>query len=796
MIQIKKRDGKIESFDSTKIHRAIQKAVYSVYGDNDFEWPIHIATAIEKEITKDDKQITVEDIQDMVEIALMDYDKKVAKAYILYRNERGKKRNKFKYEFLTPDLISYYKHLSDPFPEEMGKIVYYRTYARPVEEENRREYWWETVARVVDFSTKLEKDAILKIRNYTFEDEARLRTEAAKMFDYIFNLKLFPSGRSLWTGGTKASFLYPLSNFNCSFCVLDSYKKFSEIFSLLMLGTGAGLSVESKYINKLPRINTNIEIIHKSLERVAKKDRKEFSELKQLSKNVLEIVVGDSKFGWSQALEYYFQIISLRQYSDIEFILLNYDNVRPAGERLKTFGGYASGEQAILQMFEKISNIFLKKKEENQTVWYRVKPIDVLDIATIIAENVVSGGVRRSSLIVFCDPHDTEVITAKNNIYHQNNNGEWEANKSIIHRMLSNNTIMYSEKPSIEEIKKHFEMIRYSGEPGWGNLQEMKRRRPDVQGGNPCFEILLRDRGVCNLTEQNMMAFVNSDGTYDKESMLEAQRLSAIIGYRMATIELEIPEWNMVNEEDALTGCSLTGVMDFKNATKMNDQEFAKLLRELRDVAHQETKRLAHQLKRNEPKLVTCIKPSGTISQLPTVSSGVHFSHSPYFIRRVRINANDPLCKALQKSGFPWNPEVGQTLENYKTAVFEFPIKAPNGKTKYDVSAIEQLELYKLIMENYVDHNASNTVHVRNNEWDAVVEWVYNNWDSVVGITFISLDDSFYQLMPYESISEEQYLKLKQQLPKFNVAALQEFETFEIEFELDSDCDTGHCPVR
>lgn len=310
------------------------------------------------------------------------------------------------------------------------------------------------------------------------------------------------------------------------------------------------------------------------------------------------------------------------------------------------------------------------------------------------------------------------------------------------------------------------------------------------------FEILLRDRGVCNLTEQNMMAFVRPDGTYDKEGMLEAQRLSAIIGYRMATIELEIPEWDIVNKEDVLTGCSLTGVMDFKNATNMSDVDFAALLRELREVAHRETKALAKKLQRNEPKLVTCIKPSGTISQLPTVSSGVHFSHSPYFIRRVRINANDPLCKALQKEHFPWTPEVGQTIDNYKTAVFEFPISAPKGKTKYDVSAIEQLELYKILMENYVDHNASNTIHVRNDEWDVVAEWVYNNWDSVVGVTFISLDDSFYQLMPYEQISEDVYLQLKAKLPKFNVASLKEFETFEVEFELDSDCDTGHCPVR
>lgn len=190
------------------------------------------------------------------------------------------------------------------------------------------------------------------------------------------------------------------------------------------------------------------------------------------------------------------------------------------------------------------------------------------------------------------------------------------------------------------------------------------------------------------------------------------------------------------------------------------------------------------------------LKSHNTISQLPTVSSGVHFSHSPYYIRRVRINANDPMAKALKKIGFPWQPENGQTVENHNTAVFEIPVKAPEGKTKYDVSAIEQLELYKLVMKNYVDHNASNTIHVRDHEWEEVENWVYENWDDVVGITFLSLDDSFYNLMPYEAITKEKYEELIAKLPVFNPKMLREFENFEEEFELDSDCDTGACPIR
>lgn len=293
-----------------------------------------------------------------------------------------------------------------------------------------------------------------------------------------------------------------------------------------------------------------------------------------------------------------------------------------------------------------------------------------------------------------------------------------------------------------------------------------------------------------------MFAFVNSDGTYDKEAMINAQRLSAKMGYRMATIELELHTWDLVNKEDRLTGCSLTGVMDFVNATKMSNEELGELLTELRDIAIEEANKLADFLGMNRPKLVTCNKPSGTISQLPVVSSGVHFSHSPYYIRRVRVSSNDPLAKVMCESGFKWSPEVGQTEDNHSIKVFEFPVKAPEGKTKYDVSAIEQLELYKLIMKTYVQHNASNTIHVRPNEWDEVEQWVWDNWDDIVGVTFLSLDDSFYQLLPYEAISKEQYNDMISKIPKINLSLLKKYETFE-EFELmESDCTSNGCPVK
>lgn len=463
MQKIVKRDGRQVEFKIDKIIKAVNKAAKDVYGFTDWVYSQSVADKVVSILPYLEEIPTVEQIQDLVELELMKVDGKVAKSYILYRNERNKTRKQHPYVFVTPELISKYKHLPDPFPNELGKIVYYRTYSRPVESENRRERWWETVARVVEYSSFLEQEAIARKRPVTNHDIARLQKEAVDLFDAMFYLKLFPSGRSLWVANTTSSKTYPLSNFNCSFVTIDSFKKFSEIFSVLMLGTGVGLSVEKKYIKQLPKINTSIEVIHKDIKRVSKEDRKEYSEIKQMARNVIEIVVGDSKFGWSNALDYYFQIITQKQYKDIEFIIINYDNVRPAGERLKTFGGYASGEQAIKQMFDKINNLVISKQDGD--VWYKIKPIDALDIATIIAENVISGGVRRSSEIVFCDPDETEVIEAKNNLYIKNSEGQWVSNEDLIHRSLSNNTILYKEKPTKEQLSKQFQSMRYSGEP-------------------------------------------------------------------------------------------------------------------------------------------------------------------------------------------------------------------------------------------------------------------------------------------------------------------------------------------
>lgn len=265
----------------------------------------------------------------------------------------------------------------------------------------------------------------------------------------------------------------------------------------------------------------------------------------------------------------------------------------------------------------------------------------------------------------------------------------------------------------------------------------------------------------------------------------------------MTLVELELPKWDHVQQRDKLIGCSLTGWQDMVNATGIGKDEEANLLRKLREEAHKAANDYAKELGQNPPVLMTTVKPEGTLSQLPTVSSGVHYSHSPYFVRRVRISSSDPLLKVCEELGYPVFPEVGQDPANPSTKVVEFPIKAPQGKTKYDVSAIEQLENYKLFMENYVDHNCSITVSVRDHEWEEAEQWVWDHWDDIVAVSFLPLDDSFYELLPYESIDEAEYERRKKAMKPFVPSLISKYEHEEKEYELPSDaCENGVCPVR
>ena len=778
-----KRNLKVVPFSKTKIYNAISKAMAETVEGIDEVVAAQIANDVEAELSNYSSPFTVNIIQDVVEKKLMESTRKdVAKNYIIYRYNRdtSRKARKDVEGLLTNSFLSEYKHKPNPM-KQLGNFVYYRTYSRWLPSENRREFWWETVKRAVEYNTSLVPTT---------------RKEAEKLFDNIYNLKQFVSGRTFWVGGTKVSKYYPMSNYNCAFVVLDNFNNFKDLFYLLMIGSGVGVRVLKDDVIKLPKVRVDFEVIHEDYTPIPKKQREDSTSLTFSHSNLAKIVIGDSKEGWTQALDLFLKIIYANEYRNIKTIVINYDNVRPLGERLETFGGTASGHQSIKTMFIKIVKVIKKRAVYDENCNVKLKPIDCLDIANIIGENVVVGGVRRTAEIVLIDADDKECVEAKSGLYKQID-GQWLVDEEIIHRQMSNNSIYYKEKPSRAQLHWQLEQMRYSGEPGWVNEVAGSKRRPNMNGVNPCGEILLDSKGLCNLTTVNVYSFVDEDGNLDKEGLLEAQRLSARAGYRMTCVQLEIPEWNNVQQRDKLTGCSLTGWQDMVNKAQLTREQEAKLLQELRDVAHEAVNEYADEIGQNRSLLVTTVKPEGTLSQLPTVSSGVHYSHSPYYIRRVRINASDPLVKVCEELNYPIYPEVGQTLENCSTKVIEFPVKSPIGKTKYDVTAIEQLENYKLFMDNYVDHNCSITVSVRENEWDDVEQWVYDHWDEAVALSFLSLDDNFYQLLPYEAIDEEEYNRRVKEMKPFIPTLLSKYETIEQELDIGADgCDTGVCPIR
>ncbi|AKL97095.1 adenosylcobalamin-dependent ribonucleoside-triphosphate reductase RtpR [Clostridium aceticum] len=784
MFKVKKRDGRMVDFDSSKIIGAIKKAMGETTKGIDEDLSKKIADEIVGKIENEESPLHVEEIQDIVEDMLMSSDRKdAAKRYIIYRNQRNRSRsvrNKEENKLLTDAFISSYKHRFSPM-QQLGSFVYYRTYARWIPEESRREYWWETVKRAVEYNCSLVPTT---------------RQEAEKLFDNVYNLKQFLSGRTFWVGNTTVARSYPMANYNCAFLVIDAFESFKDLFYLLMVGSGVGVRVLKKDVQALPKVRTDYDIIHKDYAPIPKDLREDNTSLEFAHKNIVKITVGDSKEGWTQALDFFFKLIYSHEYRSIKTIIINYDHVRPKGEKLKTFGGTASGHESLKNMFYKINKVITNSKKASISEKVKLGAVDCLDIANIIGENVVVGGVRRTAEMILIDPEDTVSIEAKSNLYKQIE-GQWIVDQEIIHRQMSNNSIYYESKPSREKLHWLMEKMRYSGEPGWVNAEAGSKRRPSMKGVNPCGEILLDSKGLCNLTTVNVFAFVQEDGVLDQEGLIEAQRLSVRASYRMTCVELELPKWDEVQKRDKLLGCSLTGWQDMVNATGMTKEEEIKLLKTLRNTAHKEAEVYADAIGEKAPLLVTTIKPEGTLSQLPTVSSGVHYSHSPYYIRRIRVSADDPLVKVCEELGYPVFPEVGQEWETCSTKVVEFPIKAPKGKTKYDVSAIQQLENYKMFMEHYVDHNCSITVHTKEDEWHQVEEWVWNNWNDIVALSFLSLEDHFYKLLPYEAIEEEEYTKRAEAMKGFIPSLITKYEKQEIETEITSDdCETGVCPIR
>lgn len=656
------------------------------------------------------------------------------------------------------------------FPEhmnELSKFVYYRTYSRWLPEKGRRETWKETCERAVNYNCSLapiEKG----------EDE--------DLFHNMFNLKQFISGRSLWIGGTEAVKKSPLACFNCAFVVIDNVKSFCDLFYLLMVGTGVGFRILPDDVEKLPMFRTDMKL--ETFHNPTKKWGDPNTTTTGLAGGVLRIDVGDSKDGWVDALEIYLNTMLDHTYK-VSTILLDFSKIRPKGTPLKTFGGTASGHESVMQMFEKIHDII--KSSGNG----KLRPIHCLDICNIIGQNVVVGGVRRTAEIAIIDPNDKECVDAKVNLQKHN-----------YHRFMSNNSMYLEKKPTLKELQDIFENIKKNGEPAFINVQEAKRRREDFAGMNPCAEVILPPNAVCNLTTINLPAFIGEDGKPDWQGLKDAIWLSARSAYRMTCVELELPEWNEIHHRDRLLGCSMTGYQDF--VTKVSPFATLDFLETSKWLTRKFADEYADELGLPRSLKVTAVKPEGTLSLIAGgVSAGLHYQHAPYFIRRIRVNAHDPLAKTAIELGWQIHPEVGQTMENANTLVIDFPCKAIGTVTKNDVSAVDQLDTYLKFQKDYTEMNTSNTITVKDHEWDDVIVSVYNNWDNILAVSFLAHSGENYPLMPYEECTKEEYEELKAKMKPFDERILNKYEietqNMGKEFEILDDregCENGVCPIR
>lgn len=605
----------------------------------------------------------------------------------------------------------------NPFKSYYEQFIHISRYARWIEEEKRRETWHETVDRYLMFMS----NHLSNTHSYTIDPDLTER-----LYNAIYNFEVVPSMRAMMTAG-KALERDNTAGYNCSYLPIDDPKSFDEAMYILLCGTGVGFSVERQYITQLPEIPD------------------------KLFDSSTTIVVSDSKEGWAKALR---QLIALLYSGEIP--QWDTSKVRPAGARLKTFGGRASGPGPLEELFRFVISKF------KGAAGRKLNSLEAHDILCKIGEVVVVGGVRRSAMISLSNLSDDRMRKAKM--------GDWWVNEP--QRTLSNNSIAYTEKPDVGAFMSEWSSLynSKSGERGIFNriaaikqVAKNERRVGDFEfGTNPCSEIILRPYQFCNLSEVVVRA------TDTIESLLEKVELATILGTFQSTLT-HFPYlrkiWQKNTEEERLLGVSLTGIMDSVLTNGRNGvANTGILLNNLKQRAIDVNHSLSGDLGINPSTAITCVKPSGTVSQLVDSASGIHARHSDFYIRSVRGDNKDSLTKFLVDAGIPNEPEVNKPNQ---TTVFYFPIRSPSGAiTRDDMSAIEQLELWKLYQEFWCEHKPSITVSVREKEWPEVGSWVWNNFDMVSGISFLPHTDHIYRQAPYQEVTEEEYNRLLEKMPK------------------------------
>ena len=620
--------------------------------------------------------------------------------------------------------------MQNTLPTDYQNFIALSRYARWKDDEQRRETWGETVSRYFDYMTKHLK----KKHNYKLDSKLRQELEEA-----VLNQSIMPSMRALMTSGPALDRCH-VGGFNCSYLAVDTPRAFDETMYILMCGTGVGFSVERHSIEKLPIVN---EDMHET---------------------DTVIKVGDSRPGWAKSLR---ELISLLYAGQIP--KWDTSEVRPAGERLKTFGGRASGPAPLEELFEFVVSKF------KHAAGRRLYPIECHDIMCKIGEVVVVGGVRRSALISLSNLNDDQMAHAKS--------GSWWENEG--QRALANNSVAYKTKPEMGTFMREWLSLydSKSGERGIFNRESAKkqaakngRREADHDFGcNPCSEIILRPYQFCNLSE------VVARETDTQQTLLEKVRLATILGTFQSTLtdfKYLRNVWKKNTEEERLLGVSLTGILDNELLAGKSSQvgmNISHVLSALRDEAVRTNEVLAKELGITQSAAITCVKPSGTVSQLVDSASGIHARHNDYYIRTVRGDNKDPLTQFLIAEGIPAEPDV---MKPDSTTVFSFPMKSPQGAvTRTEMTAIEQLELWLTYQRHWCEHKPSVTISVKENEWMDVGAWVYEHFDEVSGISFLPFSEHSYKQAPYQDCTEEEYNEMLTKMPKsVDWSKLQDFE--------------------
>ena len=632
-------------------------------------------------------------------------------------------------------------------PTKYQEFIHLSRYSRWLPKEERRETWGETVSRYFDFFEQHLKET------NKFKLEKKVREE---LENEVLKLGVMPSMRCLMTAG-EALKRENIAGYNCSYIAVDRPQAFDEILYVLMNGTGVGFSVERQFVGNLPTV------------------------AEEFYQSDTTIVVQDSKLGWAKAFK---ELVAMLYHGQVPKWDLS--KVRPAGAPLKTFGGRASGPEPLQRLFEFTKEIFQNAHGR------KLSSIECHDIVCKTAEIVVVGGVRRSALISLSNLSDDRMRVAKS--------GQWWIDNG--QRALANNSACYTEKPDIGIFMDEWKALydSKSGERGIFNRESAKKiaeknERRDVGhdfGTNPCSEIILRSREFCNLSE----VVVRPNDTED--TLLNKVRLATILGTFQSTLtnfKYVSKDWKKNCIEERLLGVSLTGIMDNKwTAGKLPGLDV--LLKNLKQMSVDTNKEWSNKLKINQSAAITCVKPSGTVSQLVDSASGIHARHNPYYIRTVRGDKKDPLTKMMVEQGFPAEDDV---MKPNDTTVFSFPIKcSPDAVFRQDLTAIEQLELWKTYQVHWCEHKPSVTISVKEEEWIEVGAWVYKNFDLMSGVSFLPYSEHTYKQAPYQDCTLIEYSELVKKMPtEVNWSKLSDYEKTDMTIgSQELACSAGSCEIQ